>query len=76
MAQKIATGMPDTLDLTSAWTIQFAAVDPTTGAAVSGVTFSNAAIIAAQVEGSVEDLAVAPLWVPIPISDLNTVAGS
>lgn len=75
MAQKQSAAMPQDLDLVSAWKIQFAAVDPTTGAAVSGVNVSGAAIIAAQLEGTPEALAVAPLWVPIPLGTLNDTQG-
>lgn len=44
MAQAITASMPQHLDLDLACKIIFEAVDPTTGAAVSGVTISNALI--------------------------------
>ena len=49
MAQKLEASMPEALDLDTSWTVQFAAVDPVSGAAVSGVNVSDAAIIADQV---------------------------
>lgn len=75
MAKKQAAAMPSDLDIVSGWKIQFAAVDPTTGAGVAGVNVSGAAIIAAQLEGTPEALAVAPLWVPIPLGDSSSAAG-
>lgn len=72
MAKKIGAGIPSGLDLEQGWRIQFAAVDPSSGAAVSGVTISNAAIICTQVGlsgGTPADLNEAPLWVAIPLED-------
>lgn len=72
MAQKLAAGIPSALDLEQSWRIQFAAVDPTSGAAVSGVKISNAAIICTQVGPTGGDAALlneAPLWVAIPLGD-------
>lgn len=67
MAQKLSASMPEKLDLDASWTIQWAAVDPTTGAAVSGVTVSNAAIIADQIAGTPEALSTGPfMLVPGP----------
>lgn len=72
MAQKIAAGMPQTLDLTQPYTIRFAALDPTSGAAVSGVVISAAQIHAANVTDiPLEQLQVgppvSPLWIPLPL---------
>jgi hypothetical protein len=71
MAQKQTASMPTSLDLDASWTIQFAAVDPTSGAAVSGVNVSGAAIIADQVAGTPEALTVAP-YQYIPLAELNS----
>lgn len=40
MAQKLTGGLPTQMDLGQNWQIRFDAVDPTTGASVSGVTIS------------------------------------
>lgn len=72
MAQKLAAGIPSSLDLTQSWVLRFAAVDPTTGAAVTGVTISDAAIICTQVGptgGEPSLLNEAPLWVAIPLEE-------
>jgi hypothetical protein len=67
VAQKQTASMPNGLDLDSSWTIQWAAVDPTTGAAVTGVNVSNAAFIADQVQGTPEGLQAGPfMLVPGP----------
>jgi hypothetical protein len=63
--------MPERMDLDASWTIQFAAVDPVTGAAVAGVNVSNGAFIADQVQGAPEDLTVGPFQL-IPLADLNS----
>ena len=41
MAAKLTSPMPENLILGDGYTIRFAAVDPTTGADVSGVTVTN-----------------------------------
>lgn len=46
MAHKINGGLPELPDVGGGWQIIFAAVDPTTGAAVAGVTISGAVITA------------------------------
>lgn len=48
MAQKLSAAIPDAMDLDQSWQIVFAAVDPTTGAAVSGVTISNIGFLVDQ----------------------------
>lgn len=49
MAQKIKTALPPNLDLGGSWRVEWDAVDPTTGASVSGVKISHTSL-------SVEDL--------------------
>lgn len=67
MAQKLNAGMPDSLDLTESWQILFAAVDPTSGADVSGVKVSNAMLVVELVQGDATDLPVGPfMLVPGP----------
>jgi hypothetical protein len=72
MAQKLVASMPDQLDLDANWQVVFTAVDATTGAEVSGVTFSNACLEVAQVTpGTAADLVSLP-FILIPIADLNS----
>lgn len=57
MAQKLDGGIPDGMDLDQNWKLVFAAVDPTTGAAVAGVTISSVGILVKQLApGSPSDL--------------------
>jgi hypothetical protein len=56
------------MDLESQYTIQWAALDPVTGAPVSGVVVSNATMLITLVGSStVEAVAVSPLWIPLPL---------
>ena len=76
MAKKLTASMAESLDLTQPYTISFAALSPTTGAAVSGVVISAAQIHAANISGaSNQQLTVGPpetpLWIPIPNATLN-----
>ena len=54
MAEQYKTSMPPALDLAGGWTVEFDAVDPTTGATVSGVTVSDVAIQVELVSGPEE----------------------
>jgi hypothetical protein len=54
MSKKIKTAMPPDLDLDGAYIIEWDAVDPTTGASVSGVKISDTSL---GVEGSEAALA-------------------
>lgn len=66
MAQKLTAGLPQDLDLAEAYTIRFAAIDPTTGAAVAGVTVTNAQIVADNIGATPPDeLEVGP-WLLVP----------
>jgi len=56
MSQKVTASMPEGLDLTQPYTISFAALSPTTGAAVSGVVISNAQIHVADLSNSEPEL--------------------
>jgi hypothetical protein len=72
MAQKISAAMPDGMDLTGGWTIQWAALDPSTGDAVSGVNVSNILMEVVQVSaGTPSDLVAGPFQL-IPLQDLNS----
>lgn len=52
MAQKIEGGMPAGERVGDGWQIVWAAVDPTTGADVSGVVVSNANVVADEVNAA------------------------
>ena len=64
MAQKITASMPEGMDLDNSFTIQWAALDPSSGAAVAGVNVSNVGMLVAQVSpGTADDLAVGPFMI-------------
>ena len=51
MSLPVKTGFPDDVRAGDGWTIEFAAVDPTTGADVAGVVISQVNIGGAQTGG-------------------------
>ena len=74
MAQKLTAGFPPDLDLPANFIVQLSAVNPSTGALVSGVNVSNVAIMALPaVPGPADEspslVPVEPLWLPIPVQD-------
>lgn len=48
MAQKIDVALPEDVVIGDGWTLEWDAVDPSTGASVSGVTISDANVTAAE----------------------------
>lgn len=58
--------MPPDLDLGPNWTIRLTAVDPTTGASVSGVTVGTATITAQQVGDTNVQLLAVQGWSLVP----------
>ncbi len=67
MSLPVKTGLPDALDLPAGYTIRFTALDPTTGALVSGVTVSAASILADSLGAGGEALTTGPfMLVPGP----------
>lgn len=66
MAKPYDASMPAELDLTGGYTIQLTALDPGSGATVSGITVSNLVLLVNTVGATVPtDLAVGPyLLVP------------
>lgn len=72
--------MPETMALDASYTIQWAALDPTTGDPVTGVVVSAAAMLVTQVTpGTAGDLATdtfVPLLTPIQLDDQNADVGS
>lgn len=74
MAAPLTAAIPPGLDLGAGYVVEFTALDASTGAVVSGVNVSNAALLVTNVQGG--DLAptlpdVEPLWIPIPAGELN-----
>jgi hypothetical protein len=72
MAQKITAALPPDFDLPANFIVQLTAVDPNTGATVSGVKVSNIAIMAAPVVPDTADSGTpfppaTPLWLPVPV---------
>jgi hypothetical protein len=53
MALPLKTDLPPDLDLAGGWTIEWDAVDPTDGSAVTGVTVSNVSVLIEPVAGGV-----------------------
>lgn len=50
MAQKLTGSMPDGMDLESQYTLEFAALNPTTGAPVAGVTVSDVFLLVTPID--------------------------
>lgn len=67
MALKIDAAMPEGLDIGDGWTIEWAAVSPVDGSAVSGVTISNANVTATDLSGGAAPVQAGPfMLVPGP----------
>lgn len=49
MSLPVKTGLPDNLELSANWTVRFTAIDAATGATVTSVVVSKAAITVADV---------------------------
>ncbi len=77
MAPLIAT-MP-ALPLIGDYTVEWVAIDPATGADVSGVTVTNPALYGIDLSGNVGTTDVAPsdvpLWVPLPTNIFDSSGG-
>lgn len=66
MPEPITAGLPPDLVLGAGYVIRLAALNPTTGATVAGVTLSNVSIFVRNVgEGAVGDLTSGP-WLLVP----------
>ena len=79
MAQKLTAALPPDLDLPSSFIVQLTAVDPNTGAVVSGVNVSNVAIVADSLTPGTADespslVPVQPLWLPEPVTPAGSSA--
>jgi hypothetical protein len=67
---QLLSTMPE-ITLEKLYKVQFEAISPTTGLAVTGVTVGNVSLTtlqAAQFEQTTP-VPVTPLWVPIPLDD-------
>lgn len=49
MADKINVAMPESMVIGDGWTVEWAAVDPVSGADISGVTVTNTNVVATDV---------------------------
>ena len=75
----MTTGLPEALDLTKDYQIEFTALDATTGADVTSVIVSNVSLLVANVAGgdlSADNFDATPLWVPIPNAQLSQDGGT
>ena len=61
MAQKLTAGFPPDLDLPANFIVQLSAVNPSTGALVSGVNVSNVAIMALPAVPGTDDSGLEPV---------------
>jgi hypothetical protein len=67
VALKIDVAMPENMDIGDGWAIEWAAVSPTDGSAVSGVTISNASVTATDLSGGTASFESGPfMLVPGP----------
>lgn len=74
MAQPLIAAMPQDLDLGGGWIVRITAVDPASGAPVTGVKVSNVVITADPLSGAVEapptdDGLPAPIPLLVPTSE-------
>lgn len=74
MAQKLTANFPPDLDLPANFIVRVTAVNPTTGALVSGVNVSGVAIVADNLSPATADetpsfVPTTPLWLPVPVDD-------
>ena len=65
MAQKLDIGMPDQIDVGPTYTLRVTAVDPTTGALVSGVTVNTVVLTVALIAGTTGGLETGQ-WFLVP----------
>lgn len=61
----IDAGLPEGLDLTAGYTLRLTALDPTTGAQVTGVNIDQSVITATQITGTPEELETGS-WFLVP----------
>lgn len=78
MAAPVMVAFPAQVDIDANYTVRFTALSPTDGSVVAGVKISNASILASPVSAAsppdgtpAPGADVAPLFVPIPASELG-----
>ncbi len=64
MPQPLIAGLPPDCELASGYIVRVTALDPTTGAQVTGVQLSDVSIFCTDVNGNLSDLTPDPLLVP------------
>ena len=78
MAEPLIATMP-ALPLTAYCTVEWVAIDPTTGNDVSGVTITNPTLYGVDLSGTVGETTTAPsdepLWIPLPSNLFATNGG-
>jgi len=70
MAQKLIADLPSGLDLSQQWVLQFDAVDPSSGASVSGVNISNVSIVCELVGAGSGTLSLDPTALLVPVASV------
>lgn len=80
MAQKLTASMPQGMDLDANYTLQWSALDATTGDDVAGVLIDNASMLVTQVsDGTGADLSndgFVPLFTPVQLEDQADAASA
>jgi hypothetical protein len=66
VAQPLSVAFPPNLVLTDGWVVKIAAVDPATGAAVSGVTITEALMQVEVIGGAGGDTLASGQWALVP----------
>jgi len=63
-AEPLIAGLPPDCELSAGYVIRIVALDPTTGATVSGVSLSDISLFVTDMHGNLDNLAPDPLLVP------------
>ncbi len=64
MPQPLIAGLPPDCELEAGYTIRVTALDPATGAQVTGVQLSDVSLFVTDVNDNVDDFAPIPILVP------------
>lgn len=63
-AEPLIAGLPPDCELSAGYVIRIVALDPTTGATVTGVTLSDVSLFVTDMHGNLDNLTPDPLLVP------------
>lgn len=63
-AEPLEGGLPPDCELSAGYVIRLVALDPTTGATISGVSLSEVSLFVTDLQGNLGDLTPDPLLVP------------